>query len=431
MKTVRGLVLGALIGALVMTLVPAAAAPQSNNPTVEDNVQPTIIPHFGGDDCTDPVVGTEATHSLRIPSPMSGSFTDGTVVVNLVVNSSQRTVNFSINTPGWVAFDVVIKGGTNSNHYDYLASAVGPQTSDTVLHSPPKGNRYDNLSHVTICYDEAPPVSISGTKFHDRDTDGVRDDDNGDVEEGLAGWTIVGFDQNGVEAAFAVTDTDGNYSMQLLGSGPFVICEEIRDDDLPPSFVWQQSAPGNDDCAGFDTVRDLAPAGHTVPPAIIGEVDFGNHLAVVLGCGDSATIDEEGKPSATVTLSEDCDSPTQAYPFDVGVSPDEDFKQFVVFGGVPGGSSLFTETIDWVPYFLDYLPNGTLEIPPTFVILQPGGTPVVGVDCDPGQPNTDVPDCRRSRTAVVTSEPPGSEFDVKVEENEVWEFLGDPTRGKR
>ncbi len=219
MKTVRGLVLGALIGALVMTLVPAAAAPQPNNPS-GDGVQPTIIPHFGGDDCTDPVVGTEATHSLRIPNPASGTYTDpatGFAVV-LAVNTSQRTVDFTITTPGWVAFDVVVKGGTNANHYDYLASAVGPQTSDTVLHSPPKGNRYDNLSHVTICYDEPPPppLGISGSKFHDRDTDGVLDNDNGQVEEGLAGWTIKAF-QDGVEVASAVTGTDGTYIVSARG----------------------------------------------------------------------------------------------------------------------------------------------------------------------------------------------------------------------
>ena len=59
-------------------------------------------------------------------------------------------------------------------NHDYLASTIGPQASDTVLHSPPKGNRYDNLSHVTICYDEPPPQPLDlGTKFHDRDTDGV------------------------------------------------------------------------------------------------------------------------------------------------------------------------------------------------------------------------------------------------------------------
>jgi hypothetical protein len=426
MKTVRGLVLGALIGALVMTLVPAAAAPQPNNPTVEDHVQPTIIPHFGGDDCTDPVVGTEATHSLRIPSPASGNFTDGTVVVNLQVNSSQRTVNFSINTPGWVAFDVVVKGGTNSNHFDYLASAAGPQTSDTVLHSPPKGNRYDNLSHVTICYDQ-PLLAISGNKFHDRDTDGELDNDNGEVEEGLANWTIKAF-QDGAEVASAVTDTDGAYTLDL-GQGTYVVCE-VQKTEAPP-FAWQQSTPsGNDDCTGLGS--DLAPAGHTVTlsNAAATGVNFGNHLAAVLGCGDSATINEEGKPSATVTLSEDCDSPTQAYPFDVGVSPDEEFAQFVVFGGAPGGSVIFTEEIAWLPYLTNYLPDGTLQIKPTLVILQVGGQPVVGVNCDPGQPNADVPDCRQSRIITETASP-DPDFDAQIQENEVWQFLGDPTRGKR
>ncbi len=249
MKTVRGLVLGALIGALVMTLVPAAAAPRSNDPS-GDGVQPTIIPHFGGDDCTDPRVGTEATHSLLIPSPTTRNYTDPDtgVVVSLQVNSSQRTVNFTITTPGWVAFDVVVKGGTNSNHYDYLASAVGPQTSDTVLHAPPKGNRYDNLSHVTICYDAPPPLSISGTKFHDRDTDGELDNDNGEVEEGLANWTIKAF-QGGNVVASAVTDTDGTYTLDLA-QGTYVVCEVLKTEAAP--FEWQQSTPsGNDACTAL------------------------------------------------------------------------------------------------------------------------------------------------------------------------------------
>ena len=152
----------------------------------------------------------------------------------------------------------------------------------------------------------------------------------------------------------------------------------------------------------------------------------------MLGCGDSATINEEGKPSATVTLSpEGCDSPTQAYPFDVGVNSDEGFTQFVVFGGAPVGTAVFIEEIDWLPYLQNYEADGTLPIRPTFVILEPGGDEVVGVDCDPGQPNADVPDCRTERQIQITSQPAGSEFDVEVDEFEVWQFLGDPTRGKR
>ena len=124
--------------------------------------------------------------------------------------------------------------------------------SDTVLHSPPKGNRYDNSSHVTICYDEPPPLplGISGSKFHDRDTDGVLDNDNGQVEEGLAGWTIKAF-QDGVEVASAVTGTDGGYTL-AVGAGTYVVCEVLQEAESP--FAWQQSVPaGNDDCAGLFT----------------------------------------------------------------------------------------------------------------------------------------------------------------------------------
>ena len=135
---------------------------------------------------------------------------------------------------------MVVKGGTNANHYDYLASAVGPQTSDTVLHSPPKGNRYDNLSHVTICYDEPPPpplgisrssTTVTPTEYSTTTT--VRS------RRVSAGWTIKAF-QDGVEVASAVTGTDGNYSMEL-GAGTYVVCEVLQDAEGP--FDWQQSVP--------------------------------------------------------------------------------------------------------------------------------------------------------------------------------------------
>ena len=209
--------------------------------------------------------------------------------------------------------------------------------------------------------------------------------------------------------ASAVTDTDGAYTLDVA-PGTYVVCEVLKTEAAP--FVWQQSTPsGNNACTALG--GDLAPAGHNVTlsnaPAT---VNFGNHLAAVLGCGPndarSATIDEEGKPSATVTLPEVCSSPAQAYPFDVGVSPDEEFKQFVVFGGAPDGTVVFTEEIDWIPYGLNYLPDGNLEIPPTLVVLQPGGTPVVGVSCEAGQPNAAVPDCRQSRTASCDGAQPRS-----------------------
>ena len=280
-----------------------------------------------------------------------------------MVNSQQRTVNFTINTPGWVAFDVVVKGGTNSNHYDYSASAVGPQTSDTVLHSPPKGNRYDNLSHVTICYDEPPPVSISGTKFHDRDTDGVLDNDNGEVEEGLANWTIMAF-QGGDEVASAVTDTDGATTTEL-GTGTYVVCEVLRrkrhhstgsnrphqETNLHRSWKRSEPGPGGPNRNPLQCPRN---GQLRQPPRRRARVrrrrcPVGNHRRgrQAVGHGDAARRA----------------LPAQAYPFDVGVSPDEEFAQFVVFGGAPDGTVVFTEEIDWLPYGSNYLPNGIATDP--------------------------------------------------------------------
>ena len=101
MKTVRGLVLGALIGALVMTLVPAAGCAPAQQPD-GGRVQPTIIPHFGGDDCTDPMVGSEATHSLLIPSPAELHRPGHRCGGQPEVNTSQRTItSLSSRRGGW------------------------------------------------------------------------------------------------------------------------------------------------------------------------------------------------------------------------------------------------------------------------------------------------------------------------------------------
>ncbi len=130
-------------------------------------------------------------------------------------------------------------------------------------------------------------------------------------------------------------------------------------------------------------------------------------------------------------MSEVCASPTQAYPFDVGVSPDEEFKQFVVFGGAPVGTAVFTEEIDWIPYGLNYVPDGKLEIPPTFVILQPGGEAGGGRQLRTWAAQRRCARLPYGAADPITSQPAGSEFDVQVDESEVWQFLGDPTRGKR
>ena len=57
---------------------------------------------------------------------------------------------------------MVVKGSKKSNNYDYSSSVLGPQADDDNLVAPKKNpNKFENLSHVSICYDEF--ITISGT----------------------------------------------------------------------------------------------------------------------------------------------------------------------------------------------------------------------------------------------------------------------------
>jgi hypothetical protein len=83
-------------------------------------------------------------------------------------------------------------------------------------------------------------ASKSGTKFHDKNANGVRDTG----EEGLAGWTINLYQDTGTkgsydgEAVFKTTTTaaNGAYAFANLFSGDYIVCEASQ-------TGWQQSAP--------------------------------------------------------------------------------------------------------------------------------------------------------------------------------------------
>jgi VCBS repeat-containing protein len=163
-----------LVATLLLLIVtgPVQAA-QANNPS-GDGIQPSVIPHFGGNDCVDPKVGNStAPHSFRIVSPADGTYTDSVtgVTFTLDVLPGGRTFNWSIATAGYGAHHVIAKGGTDSNHFRYVDTSVGVQTADTVLHAPPKGNRFDNLSHITFCYKPGlPPSAVADSYETNEDT---------------------------------------------------------------------------------------------------------------------------------------------------------------------------------------------------------------------------------------------------------------------
>lgn len=413
-------------------------------------VTPHVVNHTGGGgepDCKASDVNSTAPNAFWISNPSSASgqwVTDPVTSVQFRLEVAGNKFDFAIRDPGgattgsWRVADVVVKGSRGTNWYDYDGE-VGPVTADTNLGAPQ--NR--SLSHVSFCF--GPYYKITGTKFHDRDTDGGRDVDNGQfVEEVLPNWTIRAYSGTTLVGS-AVTDANGYYEI-IVPNGDFTVCEVLPTTGLAPLFAWNESYPNSTtpntaSCTG----TGLAPVGHsvTVSGADVNGVDFGNHKVVKFtACGQTATLNESGKPSASVTLPGNCTTASLnvAIPFDHGITPDDvegqSIDQFVVFGGSPSGNRVLSQIITWLPYDVDYLDDGTLPIRPTLVILSPGGQPEVGQNCRAGEPSaTTVSDCRASRTITETADtadPPGDTGvqDAQIQETETWLFLGDPVRGK-
>ena len=163
-------VLVATAVALVMFVAMAGAA---NVPSTM-RVTPTTV-DLGGqaNDCKTSQVNSAAEWDFRVVNPMNGTtYTDTRTGASfqLTLDASQITLGF-VGTKAAV-YDLVVKGGQKSNWYDYDGTAgVGPVTSDSTLHAPPKGNTYFPVSHVSFCY--STKASISGTVYNDLNGNGA------------------------------------------------------------------------------------------------------------------------------------------------------------------------------------------------------------------------------------------------------------------
>lgn len=203
---------------------------------------------------------------------------------------------------------VAVKGGVNSQIYDYLGQSsfdVDPPADASVvadhgLHAPlnPENDKFFGVSHVSFCYDVATTsAATSGTKFNDLDGDGDRDAG----EPGLAGVVInayVDADGNDVldadeitdpPAATDTTDAAGDYTLTVT-PGDYLVCEV-----LPAGMT--QTFPANTVCAA-GTSDGLAPGGYAVSLGAGGDEtgnDFGNRKTPTYG-EDPGDSDPEGDP---------------------------------------------------------------------------------------------------------------------------------------
>jgi hypothetical protein len=84
---------------------------------------------------------------------------NGTIEVNVYDTDQGRVFDFDVVEGNFVVYDVIVNGGSKSNHYDYDDQGSGPVTDADALHSPIKKGIAQNLSHINICYD-APGITL-------------------------------------------------------------------------------------------------------------------------------------------------------------------------------------------------------------------------------------------------------------------------------
>ena len=464
--------LGALV-ALIVAIVPVLADPGEVIPFETDVGVLAIEENLGGqpNDCFAIGLTGPGIFDFRVDNPTDGvTYTDfqstvpGGVSFTIDIGKTGRNEFLGFDADAASVLSVVVKGGNNSAHFNYITPAAGSTygggavSADGGLHAPEqRAGKLYSVSHTTFCY--VTVGTISGHKWHDNDADGTQDDT---FEDDLEFWVITAYNDAGASVGFDITDPDGDYEITDVPLGVhYRVCEDEMPTGQTAEFSWAQSVLSAtswdpDACTGGDLASEgLEDGGHEFDMnADAPGIDFGNHLEVTLQCGESATLSGEtpGDPESTVTLpsgANGCTTVDYTSSFDLGQSEDGDeWDQFVEFSGDPSVvfdefSPTITQTINWneeVAVHTDVLldPDGVpcspagptctlvqvLLVPTTLVRLA-GGNLVPVEFCDPGEPvfggRTD---CLFTQDIDLgDSVTPGF-----MQVTEVYKFLGDPPR---
>jgi hypothetical protein len=289
----RLIAIGAAIGAglaavsAMLVVSPASADHETSK------VEPTVLP--GNQSCAD--VKPDA-FELKIEPVPSGetkhAFTFDDVSGTVTLDVNDPLFDFSID--GAVAISVLVKGGPNTNWYDYQPGGV---TSDVDLHAPinPRTDEPHGLSHISFCLVEPPTGALLIEKLSSKTDDFVTNEgaefsytngssgtviDNGEGDEhpdiGLIcvsdlepgaytvtetaapeGYAIV----NGTATANVVGGTDCEEE-NLPAAGDRAVFENAPLFDIQTNF--RDGGSGETslvsiDCNGFDHLDDPATEG--------------------------------------------------------------------------------------------------------------------------------------------------------------------------
>lgn len=158
-----------------------------------------------------------------------------------------------------------------------ISQAPGCKTS--VSESDPKVIIFDNSCAKTdnfkVVEGEIPPqptISLAGTKYRDKNRNGMRDSD----EEGLPNWTIRLYINN-VQTSVQTTDADGRYFFSVPENAQNVkICEDLQSN-------WVQYGPVPDTKVGpFTADASKCWSAANVGSTNVTGLDFGNYNKVRL-----------------------------------------------------------------------------------------------------------------------------------------------------
>lgn len=342
-------VLLALAAGLVFAVYPASGA--GNVPSTQ-GVTPTTV-SLGGQSGDCAAVGSQAQYEFRIVNPSTSTFTDPATgaTFSLAVTGGNQTLAFQVVGGGaFTVDDLVVKGGTKSSHYDYIAAGKPVVTSDSNLHAPPKGQTYYSISHISFCYDEA-VADIGGHVWNDKDEDGTQDAFEGDQ----AGFLITAT-APGKPTRTGTTDANGDYLIEDLPIGPtYTVCES--DPGASPPDGWVQSVPTQAVCTG-DT-----PKGYQFQLLADSlQNDFGNTHTVSDACGDARSVYEVGDD--TISVSACTKEGDIEYVFETWEEViDGKLEQVVNFHPVPGSCTNCgtASTIERLTWSIDKTQNSVLR----------------------------------------------------------------------
>jgi hypothetical protein len=154
MRRSRGVKTAAGVGVTILltALFSVASAPAAQ-------ADGTVV--SGNKKCSDLLPGVADLRELKKDSPSTGTYTDGTLSVNVIVHplasdtgdhAGDQTGNevFDFTSSGGFVLGVGVKGGPDTNYYSYPTGTQGAIN----LHAPvnAKNGKFPDLSHISFCY---------------------------------------------------------------------------------------------------------------------------------------------------------------------------------------------------------------------------------------------------------------------------------------